>query len=393
MDRLKIIHVTPYFEKAWAYGGIPRVCSAQVRALDALGHKITVATTDACDAGGRLIPDGSLNEYQSLTDVRVFKNVSNTLAYHAQLFLPIGFDTFLIDHIRRYDIAHLHGCHNLLGTLAAKRLGANNIPYVVQPNGTAKPIERRILAKKVFKFIFGRVLLADAARVISVSRTETDSLRSLGVENARITMIANPMDIDEFDSVNTLAPPEWYRRFDRVVLYLGQITPRKRLDLLIDAVARLETPATGLVIAGGSASDEKALQEQITNLGITGRVIFTGVLKGRERLSALSYASVLVYPTENEIFGLVPLEALLCGTPVIIAGGSGSAEVIGKVGGGLIITPGDTKAFTESIATMLEDPNRWCGEVEIAKSKIRQLYASPVIAHQLEQLYRNVIEA
>jgi len=384
---MKILHVTPYFEGAWAYGGIPRVCSAQVRALGALGHKVTVVTTDACDAERRL----TIDEGSDDLDIRVFRNLSNTLAYHKQFYLPIGLDTFLIDHVGRYDIAHLHGCHNLLGTLACKRLDTRNIPYVVQPNGTAKPIERRVLAKKIFGLIFGRTLLPNAAQVIAVSSPEVEILTSLGVEGQRITTIANPVNINEFDRVSTLGAPEWHHRFKRVVLYLGQITPRKRVDLLIEAFAGLDDPSYGLVIAGGSASDEKALRRQVTALGLTERVVFAGVLKGEDRLSALSHASLLVYPTENEIFGLVPLEALMCGTPVIIAGGSGSAEVITTVGGGLIIPPNDLGALTSSITTMLEDPNRWCGEVEIAKSKIRSLYAANVIAIQLEELYSNIV--
>jgi len=54
MAALRILHVAPYFEQAWAYGGIPRVVSAQVHALAAAGHRVTVATSDVRDAAGRI---------------------------------------------------------------------------------------------------------------------------------------------------------------------------------------------------------------------------------------------------------------------------------------------------------------------------------------------------
>ena len=60
----------------------------------------------------------------------------------------------------------------------------------------------------------------------------------------------------------------------------------------------------------------------------TARTIFTGLLRGQERLEALADADVVVYPSEDEVFGLVPLEALLCGTPVIVADDSGCGEIV-----------------------------------------------------------------
>ena len=73
------------------------------------------------------------------------------------------------------------------------------------------------------------------------------------------------------------------------------------------------------------------------SLGLEPRTLFTGLLKGRDRLEALADAEVVVYPSQDEIFGLVPLEALLAGTPVIVADDSGCGEVVqanrGRTGG------------------------------------------------------------
>src|SRR5205809_904092 len=80
-------------------------------------------------AGDAHTPDG--------VAVRAFPNFSNRLAYHLQLFLPIGLDRFLRAHAAAFDVAHLHACRNVPGVLAARRLRAAGVPYVLEPNGTA----------------------------------------------------------------------------------------------------------------------------------------------------------------------------------------------------------------------------------------------------------------
>jgi len=158
---------------------------------------------------------------------------------------------------------------------------------------------------------------------------------SATIPAARIRSIPNPVDLDEFTP--PIARGLFRQRFGLgtgpLVLFLGKITPRKRLDVLVRAFARLRSDAR-LVLAGndmGAAAGARAL---VRSLGIEPRTLFTGLLKGQDRLEALADAEVLVYPSQDEIFGLVPLEALLCGTPVIVAVNTSLAPTgIGNVEG------------------------------------------------------------
>ena len=94
----------------------------------------------------------------------------------------------------------------------------------------------------------------------------------------------------------------------------------------------------------------------VRSLGIEHRTIFTGLLRGRDRLEALADADVLVYPSQDEIFGLVPLEALLCGTPVVVADDSGCGEVVRITGGGHVVPLGDVDALSRAIDVVLTSP-------------------------------------
>ena len=105
---LSILHVVPYYEQAWAYGGIPRVASALARGLARRGHRVTVCTTDACEAGRRLSRAPSAGDAGDAEDpagvaVRVFRNVSNSAAYHLQFFTPVGLVSWLRRHAADFE--------------------------------------------------------------------------------------------------------------------------------------------------------------------------------------------------------------------------------------------------------------------------------------------------
>src|SRR5262249_53156885 len=93
---MRILHITPYFEAGWAYGGNPRVVSALVKGLARRGHDLTVCTTDACDRSSRLAMPDRIGRWawppfktSAGSEVRVFPNLSNKLAYDLQFFVPV----------------------------------------------------------------------------------------------------------------------------------------------------------------------------------------------------------------------------------------------------------------------------------------------------------------
>src|SRR5688572_19337695 len=232
---MRILHVTPYWSDAWAYGGIPRVAGALAVHLAAAGHEVTVCTTDAHSRESRR-PAGARADAPRL-DVRVFPNRSNRLAYDWQWFTPVGMHRYLRDHARDFDVAHLHACRNLPGAMAAHYLDRFGVPYVLAPNGTAPVIERRHLAKHAFDGLAGNRMLRNAAAVVAVSEAERRQLLSLAVPGDRIHVVPNPVELSEFSPALERG---WFRQRaglglsdEPLVTFLGKITPRKRLDLLV----------------------------------------------------------------------------------------------------------------------------------------------------------------
>lgn len=260
------------------------------------------------------------------------------------------------------------------------------------PNGTAPRIERRQMAKRIFDAVEGGRVLRGAARVVAVSHVERRQLSESGVDARVIRVIPNPVDLAEFAS--PIATGRFRRRFalpsGPVVLFLGRLTPRKRLDVIAHAFSRLERTDASLVIAGNDMGAGAAARSLVRTLGLERRTLFTGLLRGQERLEALADADVMVYPTEHEIFGLAPLESLLAGTPVIVADDSGCGEVVSATGGGQVVPVGDADALARAIDAVLNDPSGWRAAVLDAAVRVRAMYGGDVVCTALERLYDEV---
>jgi glycosyltransferase involved in cell wall biosynthesis len=396
---VRILHVTPYYERAWAYGGIPRIVTALAGEMVRRGHFVTVCTTDACSADARLKRPNGMRTFTTWqetdtqgVDVRPFPNLSNWLAYHRQFFVPFGLASHLQAHAGEFDIAHLHACHNLPGAIASRYLARSGVPYVLMPNGTAPRIERRRVAKLVFDVSIGRHVLPRAAKLIAVSEAERTQLRAMGVDDDRIAVIPNPSDLAEF------AAPVERGRFrgkfgldGELVMFLGKLTPRKRLDVLARAFATLDRPGARLAVVGNDMGYGAELERLIEMLRIGDRTVLTGLLTGRDRLEALADADLVIYPSQDEIFGLVPIEAILCGTPVVVADDSGCGEVIRRVGGGQVVPQGSVAALAQAMKTVLDSPAAWRSKAETAATRAREWYAAGPVCDQLEKVYADVI--
>jgi glycosyltransferase involved in cell wall biosynthesis len=383
MACLRLLHVTPYYASAWAYGGIPRAAAALCCALASLGHDVTVATTDVCDAHTRTAAEPAL-DVRSGVCVRTFPNRSNRLAYHLQVFTPIGLRAWLAREVPRFDAVHVHAHRHALEAQAAAACARAGVPFILTPNGTAPRLERRLFAKWMFDKVLGERVLRRAAFITAVSHAERRQLHALGVPDTLIRLLPNSVDLSEFEARPASTPGE--RRPPRV-LFLGKLTPRKGVDVLLQAFAQLRLDAR-LAIAGNDMGEERKLRGLVRRLDLGARVDWLGLLRAQARLAALADADVVAYPSRDEVFGIVALEALLCGTPVIVSDDNGCGEIVGRLGGGMAVPYGDANALARGIEAILQAPAEWRHQAARAAERVRREYASNRVAVAAEDLYQ-----
>jgi len=171
-----------------------------------------------------------------------------------------------------------------------------------------------------------------------------------------------------------------------MVLYLGKLTPRKGVDHLLAATARLGEDAV-LVVAGNDMGVQEALERQAEDLALGGKVRFVGLLTGEARLAALADADLLVYPSSDEIFGLVPFEGLLCGTPAVVSDDCGCGQLVAQARAGELVRYGDPASLARAIDRLLAQPDRRRRMVARGRAFIERHFAWPTIAAQTNAVY------
>lgn len=144
-----------------------------------------------------------------------------------------------------------------------------------------------------------------------------------------------------------------YNLPQRFILHVGTIEPRKNLSRLLEAFKALlaDHPTLKLVLIGKKGWLYESFFSHLKNLGLEEAVIFPGYVAELDLPACYQLAEVFVYPSLYEGFGLPPIEAMACGTPVVCSNSSSLPEVVGQ--GGLQVSPTDTAALTEAIGAIL----------------------------------------
>ncbi|NOY27315.1 MAG: glycosyltransferase family 4 protein [Oligoflexia bacterium] len=225
-------------------------------------------------------------------------------------------------------------------------------------NGTLLRHERKVGIKWVWDLLVAGGIPRGAARCVAVSGADVAQHHRAAIPADRVVRIPNGLDLGEFDPLPTRGSFRACRGLGTrpIVAYLGQLSPRKGVAHLVTAFADGALGEAVLVIGGNDMGGLAAAKAAAAGTGRDpGSIVFTGVLEGAERLALLADADVLVYPSTDEIFGLVPFEGLLCGTPVVVGDDCGCGELIAEAGAGLLVRHGDVEGLRARIRTLLAD--------------------------------------
>lgn len=202
---------------------------------------------------------------------------------------------------------------------------------------------------------------ADALIAVS-NHTARDVAQWLDIPREKLTVVyegVNPryqplQDRAELERVRAV-----YRLPPRFILFLGTIEPRKNLLTLLESYAALlnsHTEVPPLVVAGRKGWLYKPTLARIDELGLTEHIRLTDWIAEADVPALLNLAEVFVYPSLYEGFGLPPLEAMACGTPVVCSNASSLPEVVSDAG--ILFDPRDSAALTNALGCLLDSPTQ-----------------------------------
>ncbi len=228
-----------------------------------------------------------------------------------------------------------------------------DLSFLFFPEGF-RPLNRTYLS------LFTTYSARRADRVIAISAsTREDIVRHLGVEPGRVDVVYPGVD-DAFRPIADRGRLAAFREKrglpERIILFVGTIEPRKNVERLVRAYARLRRESDlphKLVIGGAGGWLYEGVFAAVEELGLGDDVLFPGYIPRDELPLWYNAAGLFIYPSLYEGFGLPPLEAMACGTPVIASNTSSLPEVVGEAG--LLVDPYDVEGMAEAMFKALTD--------------------------------------
>lgn len=179
---------------------------------------------------------------------------------------------------------------------------------------------------------------------------------------------------------------------DRILFFIGRLVPEKGVVTLIKALGRIADvfPEVKLVI-GGKGPQEDELKGLVREIGLDNRVFFTGFVSDQMRDELYHWAEVAVFPSTYEPFGIVALEAMVAGTPVIVSDVGGLGEIVEDGVNGLKIPPFDDQALATALTRLLTDSSLAAAIRNNAYQALEDRYSWDRIAAQTCDVYQAVL--
>jgi glycosyltransferase involved in cell wall biosynthesis len=211
---------------------------------------------------------------------------------------------------------------------------------------------------RLYLTTMARAAVRRADHLLAISEsTRQDLIRLLGARPDQVTVTYCGVDpaFQPLDPVAVHAYRAQRGLPDQFILYVGTLEPRKNVPRLLEAYAALrrQGPTPPLVLAGGRGWGQLGIEARLAALGLAESVRLLGYVPTAELPLCYNAASVFVYPSLYEGFGLPPLEALACGTPVVASNASSVPEAVGDAA--LLVGPRDVAGLAAALAVALDD--------------------------------------
>jgi glycosyltransferase involved in cell wall biosynthesis len=384
---VKIVHVTLRFD---APGGVETTVREVTRGLRAAGEEVSVFASNLHDesTGERR------SDYPPVVEgvpVRRFP-VRRRLVPGLTLPMMVGLMDALADS--GVDVIHAHSHrygHVLESAAVAERVG---IPLVISthyhPADRSEPAIKAGLLR-LQDFGFGMTAYRVARALIVETEFEAALVREFAPSD-RIRIVPPGINLAEWsDPAGDRRPnvplPEKY------LLFVGRIASNKGIPFLLDALARVpaaERPP--LVLMGRDWGQRALLEAQARRLGITGSLCWLGHVPERSAYRAvIRGATALVLPSEWEAFGLVLLDAMAAGTPVVATAVGGVPEVLEGGRAGRLVPYGEPDALATALREVGSDRAETLRRAQRGREVVARLDWAEC-AHRHQEIYRSIVE-
>lgn len=398
---MKVLHIVPWYEPAWATGGTAVATSMLCRTLAKKGLDITVYTTDDNGKGSYLnVP---LNKEVNLGGVKTYYYHCDFWWKKKRSFNSKGLIRKLKENNDRYDLIHLSSSRVWFERYVYNLSKKMNIPYIITPHASLmdfwiKEIGNRFLKYIYLKLIWKKVMEGASAIHFLCEGERNSSLKYISTKESFI--IANGINIEEYKNIlvdkgflrKKLSLPEESILF----LYAGRIHPQKNLDIIIfslNEIRKLNIKKEFCFLIIGSISDRnyyKYLMKIIGNSKIQNNIkIFPPM--DRENLKEFYWASdIMVLPSKVEGISMSVIEAQASSLPVLVSNRVANYKEIEQDRAGIVIEP-TKEEITRALLNIFKSPKMLKELSHNARKSAEKRYDINKVAELMIKAYEDVL--
>ena len=380
----------------WEYpprivGGIAKVVYDLSKRLIKDGHEVTVVT----------YKEGDVPYYENDKGVEVYRvdnymiNPNNFIDWIMQLnFNLVAKASEIMNKNGKFDVIH---AHDWLVANAAKTLKASyNIPIVATihatesgRNGGIRDEQQRYINDTEW------MLTYEASEVIVNSNYMKNEVQRLfGLPFEKINVIPNGINLNIYNGIerNYEFRRKYARDNEKIIMCAGRLVYEKGFQYLIDAAPKILSKYNDakFIIAGkGGMLNE--LKAKADYLGISNKVYFTGQLTPKEIYTMYRCADIAVFPSTYEPFGLVAIEGMYAGTPIVVSDVGGLNEIVEHGVTGMKSYAGNPNSIADSILALLFDYQLAYNIAKNGRAKVKETYNWTKIAQDTHFIYQKSI--
>jgi len=369
-------------------GGIARHCLGLSKALAKLGHEVYVITLE--------FPGTPL--FEDVDGVKVHR-VLIELGHPNFIIWTFIFNHFMEKKVAelsrsvKFDIIHIHDWLTAEAGVSSKHFLNKSLVSTVH----STEVGRSQGLHNPDSFLIDGIewwMTYEAKRVIVCSNSVKWELEShFNLPHDKVTVIPNGVEISNFNlNINR---EEVKRRYgikpnERIVLFIGRLVPQKGVDTLIKAVPLIiQRHRDAKILIAGDGWSRTYLEELAKSMGLGDHVRFLGFISDWELADLMVAADVLVVPSVYEPFGIVALEGMAAGTPVVATNIGGLSEIIEHDKTGVLVYPRNPESIAWGVNRVLSDRKYADWLVRNARKKVLEAYSWEEIAKRTVEVYES----
>ena len=299
-----------------------------------------------------------------------------------------GFKKVLKNIWKDYDVVHIHG-HGRFTSFFAFQFLKDKLPIVYTPHGFFHT-NKFYFIKKIHDLFYNK-LIKYSTYFIALSELDKQKFMKIGIPEKKIEIIPNFINIKEFRMKSNRT--SFLKKYglnpkNKTILCLGRIHKSKGLQYVVEAVKDLDV---NLIIAGRDVGFVNVLKRKISDLKIGGRVKIMGEVSSKNRLKCYANCDIFILFSQWEGFGIVMIEAMAAGLPVIVSDRGPLPTIVKDGKNGLVAKFPDVRSLKEKISMLIRDKKLY-DKIKLNEKRFVKRFDTEKVVKRIEELYGKAVK-